>query len=101
MDSLPHIPTPVSQRWREFRIRVMPLAFFAVLAITVGVLWREVAIPPTYAVGFVETNGAIVSVPMDGQISQLAVKRFQQVKAGDQLCQVIIKPNNILTTEIA
>ena len=101
MDSLPHIPTPVLQRWREFRIRVMPIFFFAILAVTVVGLWREVAIPPTLAVGFVETNGATVSVPMDGQLAQLAVKRFQQVKQGDQLCELIVKPTNILAADLA
>jgi multidrug resistance efflux pump len=100
MDSLPYIPTPVSQRWREFRIRVMPVFFFAVLAITVAALWRQVAIPPTFAVGFVETNGATVSVPLDGQLAQMAVRRFQQVKQGDQLCQLVVKPTNILSAEI-
>src|SRR5437867_1332139 len=101
MDSLPYIPTPVSQRWREFRIRVMPVFFFAVLAIVVGALWRQVAIPPTLAVGFVETNGVTVSMPLDGQLAQMAVRRFQQVKANDQICQAIIKPANILTAELA
>lgn len=100
MDSLPIIPTPVSQRWREFRIRVMPVFFFAVLAIVVVALWRQVAIPPTFAVGFVETNGVTVSVPLDGQVAQMAVRRFQQVKQGDQICQLVVKPTNILAADI-
>src|SRR5262249_9379088 len=101
MDSLPPIPTPVAQRWREFRIRALPLFFFVAILAGVAVLWREVAIPPTLAVGFVETNGAVVSAPMDGQVMHMAARRFQQVKAGDQICQIMIKDPKILTSEIA
>ena len=28
MDSLPPIPTPPAQRWREFRIQVLPILVF-------------------------------------------------------------------------
>jgi HlyD family secretion protein len=100
MESLPPIPTPASQRWREFRIRVLPIFFFACVAAVIAFLWRDVAIPPTLAVGFVETNAALVSAPMDGLISQLGVKRFQQVNKGDQICHLVIKDPKILKSEI-
>jgi multidrug resistance efflux pump len=101
MDTLPPIPTPVAQRWREFRIRVLPLFFFVIVALAVTFLWREVAVPPTLAVGFVETNGATVSVPIGGLLAELNVKRFQQVKAGDQICKLIIKDPKVLEAELA
>src|SRR5436190_6425896 len=101
MDSLPTIPTPVAQRWREFRIRILPLFFFVAVIAAVGFLWREVAVPPTLAVGFVETNAASINVPMAGLLAQLNVKRFQPVKSGDQICQVIIKDPKIFAAELA
>src|SRR2546423_15630791 len=95
-DPLPPIPTPMLQRWREFRIRVMPLLFFLILAVATAVLWKEVAVPPMVGVGFAETNIAAVASPLPGIVSQMTVKRFQQVKAGGAVCQLGLKdPKNI------
>jgi multidrug resistance efflux pump len=100
MDALPPIPTPASQRWREIRIRVLPAFFFLGVLAAVAFLWREVALPHNLAVGFVETNGALVSAPMDGLITDLKVKRFQQVKKNDPLCQYVIKDPKVLKAEL-
>lgn len=101
MDSLPPIPTPASQRWREFRIRVMPAVFFLAVAVTTAMLWKQVAVPPMTAVGFVETNTAVVAAPMTGILAQMHVRRFQQVKAGEPICQVIIQDPKILPAQLA
>ena len=101
MDSLPPIPTPVAQRWREFRIRVLPIFFFVVLLGVVVILWRGVAVPPTIAVGFVETNGATVNVPISGLVTKLNVKRFDHVNANQELCQIVIKDPKVLHAELS
>jgi multidrug resistance efflux pump len=101
MDSLPPIPTPLSQRWREFRIRVLPLLFFGGIAFTGTVLWKQVAVPPMMAVGYAETNVANVAAPLPGFVAQMTVRRFQQVKAGEQICQLVIKDPKILAAELA
>src|SRR6185503_3448559 len=100
MDSLPPIPTPVAQRWREFRIRVLPIFSFVVIGVAVFILWRQVAVPPTVAVGFVETNGATVNVPISGLVTKLNVKRFDHVNANQELCQIIIKDPKVLQAEL-
>src|SRR6476660_5708170 len=100
-DPLPPIPTPMLQRWREFRIRVMPLLCFVVLAGASAFLWKEVAVPPMMGVGFAETNIAAVAAAYPGIVSQMTVKRFQQVKAGEPICQVVLKDPKIITAELA
>jgi multidrug resistance efflux pump len=101
MDSLPPIPTPASQRFREFRIRVMPIIFFLAIVAATSLLWKQVAIPPMMAVGFVETNVANVASPLPGIVAKLSVKRFQQVKAGEQICQLILEDPKVLTAQVA
>jgi hypothetical protein len=53
MDKLPPIPTPAAQRWREFRIQVLPMVMFAGVALGVALLWKSF-VAPTGIVG--ETN---------------------------------------------
>jgi hypothetical protein len=38
------VPTPLRRRWREFRIRVLPLIAFACLTVTAAVLWQDVVV---------------------------------------------------------
>jgi multidrug resistance efflux pump len=100
MDTLPPIPTPVSQRWREFRIRVLPLLFFVVIAFAATALWKEVAIPPMTGVGYVETNSAIVSAPLPGFVAQMSIKRFESVKAGEPICQLVLQDPKVVEAEV-
>lgn len=100
-DPLPPIPTPMLQRWREFRIRVMPLLFFLVLAVATAFLWKQVAVPPMVGVGFAETNIAAIAAPLPGIVSQMTAKRFQQVKAGEPICQLVLKDPKLIAAELA
>src|SRR5262249_44684324 len=101
MDALPPIPTPIAQRWREFRIRAVPLVFFAAIAAAAIFLWKQVAVPPMVAVGRAEANIATVGAPLPGFVGQMTVKRFQVVKAGDPVCQILAKDPGILAAEEA
>ena len=89
MDSLPPIPTPPSQRWRDFRIQTLPVLVFALICTAIALLWREVVIPSSI-VGEVETVTNIVASVQAGTISQLAVDRFASVTKGQVLGQVVI-----------
>src|SRR5256885_16421130 len=100
-DPLPPIPTPMLQRWREFRIRVMPLIFFLALACASLFLWKQVAVPPMVGVGFAETNIAAIAAPLPGIVAQMTAKRFQQVKAGEPVCQLVLKDPKIIAAELA
>jgi len=50
MDKLPPIPTPASQRWREFRKQVLPTIIFVGVALSVAFLWKSL-VAPTGMVG--------------------------------------------------
>jgi len=76
---LPPIPTPFSQRWREFRIQVLPFFVFAATIVGIVYLWRNI-VQPIGIVGFVETNQVYVASLLDGHISELYVDRFQVLK---------------------
>jgi hypothetical protein len=87
MEPLAPIPTSPAQRWREFRIRTLPvLTFFGVLACVV-LLWREFVIP-TSVLGEVEGTRALIITAVPGTIKEIKVQRFQRVKAGDEIAIV-------------
>lgn len=87
MDPLPPIPTPPSQRWREFRIQVLPTIIFAIVIAMVVVLWRSYVLPANI-VGMVQTNAVAITVAEPGLITDMFVKPFDEVTNGQPLCVV-------------
>ena len=85
MDSLPPIPTPAGQRWREFRIRVMPGIVFVLGVIAIFFLWRNMQVPGNM-VGQVEAITANLTTTRAGQIIEMGVDRFDIVTKGQALC---------------
>lgn len=87
MESLPPIPTPPAERWREFRIQALPLMTFVVLLLGVVLLWKQYVLP-TNLVGEVEAVRANVISSVDGTLKELKVKRFQRVAAGEEIAVI-------------
>jgi membrane fusion protein, heavy metal efflux system len=85
---LPRIPVPPGQRWREFRIRVMPFATFLAALTGVIFIWRENVAAPMLQ-GEAESRRALVASPQPGTISELKVVRFQRVSRGEPLGTVL------------
>lgn len=81
-DPLPPIPTPPSLRWREFRIRFLPVLLFGFAVGGVCLIWQNNVSAPMF-VGAVEASTAQVATPYAGKIVELKVGRFQTVKKGD------------------
>ena len=100
MDKLPPIPTPVSQRWREFRIQVLPLIIFLCVLLAVAFLWRDF-VAPTGIVGEVEGIKADVISLSDGLVARLSVDRFEQVQAGQELGEIISSSEDFLKSSVA
>jgi len=88
---LPPIPTPLSLRWREFRVRALPVLFFAAAIAGVGVIWQRNLTAPML-VGAVEVRSAAVAVPYAGTILQLNVDNFQTVTQGQPVA--ILAPSD-------
>ena len=87
MESLPPIPTPPAERWREFRIQVMPLMTFVVVLLGVILMWKQYVVP-TNIIGEVEAQRANVISSVDGTLKELKVKRFQRVAAGEEIAVI-------------
>jgi multidrug resistance efflux pump len=88
MDSLPPIPTPAGQRWREFRIQALPLLVFSCIVIAAAFLWRSLIIPMNL-VGQAEAVTASVTVTVPGLIESLSADRFAEVTNGQEIATLI------------
>lgn len=99
-EKLPPIPTPASQRWREFRIRVLPfLVFFVVLSGVVS-LWKNF-VQPVGIVGLAETNAVNIVSTIDGLLGNLNVQRFQMVTQGQVLGTIENVETRLFQAEVA
>lgn len=88
MSDLPPIPTPPALRWREFRIRVLPIVLFTAALGCAGYLWKQNVTSPAL-VGAVEIRSAQVTVPYAEKILQLNVGDFQVVTQGAPLAILV------------
>src|SRR5436190_5399880 len=88
-EALPPIPTPPGQRWREFRVRAMPLFVFVVVLAAMVLMWSKY-VQPVLIVGLVETNAVNVTTTQAGLLTTLAVNRFDEVTNGQVLGEVAL-----------
>ena len=99
-ESLPPIPTPPGQRWREFRVRVMPLFVFVLALVAMVLVWSRY-VEPVLIVGLVETNAVNVTTTQAGLLTTLAVNRFDEVTNGQVLGEVAPYDPQQLQAELA
>lgn len=81
MEQLPPIPTPWYQRWREFRIRVLPGLMFILAVCLLALLWPGLTTSSLSGLG--EGPRSIVSSPQPCLLQTLLVQPYQSVRAGD------------------
>ena len=98
-DKLPPIPTPASQRWREFRIQVLPFVVFLTVLTGIIFLWKSY-VQPTGVIGYADTNLVNVTSLQDGLISQLLVERFQDVTNGQVIAVVVNTDPELIKAQI-
>lgn len=82
------IPTPLAERWREFRIMVLPLMVFLVVLAACGLLWSGAAVNSGVA-GIAEGLRSAVTAPRAATVQSILVKPYQLVKAGDPVAIVL------------
>jgi multidrug resistance efflux pump len=98
--TLAPIPVPFRQRWLDLRMRLLPVAVFGAAVCAVVVLWRgNVAVPAM--IGQAEPVLASVSSQKPGLLVELDVARFQKVKAGDKIGQVMTAEPKLLESSLA
>jgi multidrug resistance efflux pump len=94
------IPTPWRERWRDVRLRYVPVFLFIAAVFVLALLWKDYAAAPKI-VGQAEVVPANVSCYKPGMLAQLTVDRFQKVKAGDPIGQVLVTDPKILSASLA
>jgi len=100
MDKLPPILTPAAQRWREFRIQVLPMVMFAGIALSVGFLWKSF-VAPTGIVGEAEAIKADVISIQDGTVAHLNIDRFEVVEEGQELGEITGSSEDFIKASVA
>jgi multidrug resistance efflux pump len=94
------IPIPLQQRWHDARLRVLPAVAFVSALVAIAFLWKSNIVAPTL-VGQAEPNESKVSCYKPGMLAQLDVARFQKVKAGDPVGQVLVTDPRILASSLS
>jgi HlyD family secretion protein len=94
------IPIPWSQRWHDVRVRYVPAVMFIGVVAVLALLWKHYVAAPTL-VGQAEVVPANVSCYKPGMLAQLSVNRFQKVRAGDVIGQVLVTDPKILASSLA
>ena len=100
MSSPAPIPIPWRERWRDARLRFIPMLLFIGVVFALAVLWKDYASAPKL-VGQAEAVPANVSCYKPGMLAELSVDRFQKVKAGDAIGQVLVTDPKILSASLA
>lgn len=98
-DKLPPIPTPASQRWREFRIQVLPFVVFLSILTCIVYLWKSY-VQPVGVIGYADTNLVNVTSLQDGMISELFVERFQSVTNGQIIAVVVNTDPELIIAQV-
>jgi multidrug resistance efflux pump len=94
------IPIPLRQRWHDARLRIVPVVSFCGAIAGIALLWKSNIAAPTL-VGQAEPNESKVSCYKPGMLAQLDVARFQKVKAGDPVGQVLVTDPKILASSLS
>lgn len=87
-EPLKPIPTPPSQIWKEFCVRVVPIMVFVIALFGVTVVWRDYVAAPAF-IGEAEPVRAQVTSPQPGMLAHLNVTRFQLVTNGEPLAVLV------------
>lgn len=100
MDQLPPIPVPRGHRWREFKIKQVPILIFCVALVSVAFIWKQHVAAPGF-VGEVETVRANVISTLPGLLAELNVDRFDKVSKGQIIGKVYPADPELLKASLA
>jgi multidrug resistance efflux pump len=100
MDQLPPIPVPRGHRWREFKIKQVPILIFCVALVAVVLIWKQHVAAPGF-IGEVETVHANVISTLPGLLTELNVDRFDTVSKGQVIGKVFPADPELLKASLA
>jgi len=99
-DPLPPIPSPPDHVWRLIRFNVLPVGAFVLILCLAFWLWGRNLINPLVS-GTAVAPQSDVSSPNAGWLSQLNVKLYQDVQAGEVIAVVDVLDPGILSNTVA
>lgn len=94
------IPVPPAQRWREFRIQLLPLIVFVLVILIVTLIWKQVIVPVSIT-GEVSSVQYQVRSQVDGTLTDLTVEPFTFVRKGEQIGSVLSLEPAVVQAELA
>ena len=100
VDPLPPIPSPPTQLWRQFRIRVLPLVAFLGVLVATLVLWKANQENPM-VMGTAQGLEADVTSPGDALLAELRAVRYQEVRQGDLIAVLQTASPDVASNSIA
>ena len=100
MTSPAPIPIPWRQRLLDVRLRYIPAVLFIAVVFAIALLGSDYAGAPRL-VGEAEVVPANISCYKPGMLAQLSVNRFDKVKSGDAVGQVLVTDPKILSASLA
>jgi multidrug resistance efflux pump len=83
----PPIPRPIAERWRDIRLRHVPVLTYLVCIGLAVYLWNQHWTPSTF-VGEVQGTLANVTSAQDGRLVNLSIRQFDRVTKGQILGKV-------------
>ena len=94
------IPTPLAQRLRDLRLRLLPILALGGCVAVIAVLWHnDISMPQL--TGQAEPVLARLSSYKAGTLAALNVVRFQKVKTGEILGQVLASDPKVIEASLA
>ena len=93
------IKIPVTQMWREFRMRYLPVAVFLAAGVMAFILWQQTVVGPTL-IGEVEAVQAAVTTPDAGFVTNLFVRPMQLVKAGEPIAEIVSTDARLMSSQV-
>lgn len=89
------IRIPPRERWRQFRIRHLPVLTFAALVIIAVWTWRQFVLPPTIVGEVMPIRASVISA-VAGTIDELKVRMLDPVTNGQPLVVVrVFDPDQV------
>lgn len=100
MDDKRPIPVPPAQRWREFRIQLLPLVVFIIVVVIIALIWKQVVVPVSLT-GEASSVQYQVRSLVEGTLTELTVEPFTVVRKGEQIGAVVGMEPVVVQAEMA
>jgi len=77
---------PATVRWREFRLKYLPILVFSAGVVCAWFLWQE--LPANGIRGIGDGSVSIIAAPQDGFLQNEAIKHYGHVEAGQAIISI-------------